>query len=121
MKQDWKALTDLIKDQEMLVTRVEMPKKEIAIEGKFELPPLAKLSMEDQLFVAAFVKTHGSIKEMERLFGVSYPTIKNRLNKISKGFSFLNIEEKKSKESLLDLLKEGKISVEEALKEMQFS
>ena len=51
--------------------------------GRFELPPLAQLPFEEQVFVAAFVKSHGSIKEMERLFGVSYPTIKNRLNRIS--------------------------------------
>jgi hypothetical protein len=53
------------------------------VEGSFELPPLARLSIEDQVFVAAFVKSHGSIKEMERLFGVSYPTIKSRLNRLS--------------------------------------
>ena len=39
--------------------------------------------MDDQVFIGAFVRSHGSIKEMERLFGVSYPTIKNRLNRLS--------------------------------------
>ena len=45
--------------------------------------PLAQLPMEDQVFIGAFVRSHGSIKEMERLFGVSYPTIKGRLNRLS--------------------------------------
>jgi len=38
---------------------------------------------EDQVFVAAFLRSHGSIKEMEQVFGVSLSTIKARLNRIS--------------------------------------
>ncbi|MFV2021178.1 DUF2089 family protein [Micromonospora sp. LOL_023] len=44
---------------------------------------LAQLSVDDQVFVAAFVRLHGSIKKMERIFGVSYPTVKSRLNRIA--------------------------------------
>ena len=59
-----------------------MVDSEVALEGQFELPPLARLTAEDQVFVIAFVRCHGSIKQMEKFFGVSYPTIKNRLNRI---------------------------------------
>lgn len=54
----------------------------MATERAFELPPLAQLPADDQAFVTAFVRSHGSIKQMEKLFGVSCPTIKNRLNRI---------------------------------------
>ena len=54
----------------------------VMMEGEFEVPALARLSLEDQLFVVAFIRHHGSIKKMESLFGVSYPTVKNRLNAI---------------------------------------
>src|SRR6266545_2731897 len=80
---DWKDLTQMTGGAPMLIERVRLPETQVAIEGAFELPPLAQLPFEDQVFVAAFVRSHGSIKEMERLFGVSYPTIKNRLNRIS--------------------------------------
>src|SRR6478672_4959068 len=83
MPASWKDLTRLSEGARMVVERVSVPDLGIAIEGAFELPPLARLPLEDQVFVAAFVKSHGSIKEMERLFGVSYPTIKSRLNKLS--------------------------------------
>ena len=63
----------------LVIERVRIPGKEIAIEGAFTLPELARLSLEDQIFVTAFLRSHGSIKEMEQVFGVSYPTIKARL------------------------------------------
>ena len=88
--QEWQQLTDLTQNKEIVIERIKLVDSGINIEGSFELPPLAKLSMEDQVFVAAFVKRHGSIKEMEKLFGVSYPSIKNRLNRISKTFDFID-------------------------------
>src|SRR4051794_34277416 len=80
---DWKQLMRMSDGEPLLVERVRLATSGVAVEGRFELPPLARLSVEDQVFIAAFVKSHGSIKEMERLFGVSYPTIKGRLNRLS--------------------------------------
>jgi hypothetical protein len=82
MALDWQALTALTGGRTMQIERVRLVDEDVAIEGRFELPPLAQLAAEDQVFVAAFVRSHGSIKQMEKLFGVSYPTIKNRLNRI---------------------------------------
>ena len=81
--QDWQALSELTRGRPILVERVRLIEQGVAIEGAFELPRLAQLSAEDQVFVAAFVRSHGSIKEMEQVFGVSYPTIKARLNRIA--------------------------------------
>jgi len=75
-------LTKLTGGSRFLIERVRLVDEDIAIEGRFDLPPLASLTAEDQVFVAAFVRCHGSIKQMEKFFGVSYPTIKNRLNRI---------------------------------------
>lgn len=47
------------------IERVRLKDSGIAVEGSFELPHLARLTMEDQIFVMAFVRSHGSIKEME--------------------------------------------------------
>jgi hypothetical protein len=55
---------------------------DVRVEAEFDVPALARLSPEDQMFVVAFVRHHGSIKKMEGLFGISYPTVKNRLNAI---------------------------------------
>ena len=81
MTNDWHELTDLTGDRRFLVTEVRMDTG-ISIQGEFELPPLARLRYEDQVFVSEFVRSHGSIKDMEKAFGISYPTVKNRLNRI---------------------------------------
>lgn len=52
------------------------------IEGIFDLPQLARLSIEDQQFIMQFVKVSGSLKEMSRLLLLSYPTVRNQLNEV---------------------------------------
>ncbi|MBL7715549.1 MAG: DUF2089 domain-containing protein [Bdellovibrionales bacterium] len=122
MFQDWKELTELTRGKPITVERVKLRESSIAIEGHFELPPLAQISMEDQVFVAAFVKTHGSIKEMEKLFGVSYPTVKGRLNRISEALGFGVPSGAPSSESRMEILarlERGEISAEDAANELK--
>ena len=104
--QDWQALTRLTGGASIEIERVRLTETGIAIEGRFELPPLARLPAEDQVFVAAFVRCHGSIKQMEQYFGVSYPTIKNRLNRIGGFLPFVEVapEEEPAAPSMADLL-----------------
>jgi hypothetical protein len=52
------------------------------IEGLFELPALARLSVDDQEFILQFVRWSGSLKEMARLLKLSYPTVRNQLDQI---------------------------------------
>ena len=84
-------MTKLTGGSRFQIERVRLVDEDIAIEGRFDLPPLASLTAEDQIFVAAFVRCHGSIKQMEKFFGVSYPTIKNRLNRIGALLPFAEI------------------------------
>lgn len=116
MTKDWQDLTRLVGDKPFLIQRVTLPQSGIAIEGEFDVPPLARLSAEDQVFVAAFISCHGSIKQMEQYFGISYPTVKNRLNRIGARLHFVEIEPAPETESVLDKLDRGEISVDEALK-----
>ena len=73
---DWQDVLRIAQGFPLIVKRVSIPERQIAIEGEFTLPELARLSLEDQVFITAFLRSHGSIKEMEQIFGVSYPTIK---------------------------------------------
>lgn len=117
--QDWQALTALTRGQPMVVERVRLSNSDIAIEGRFALPDLARLSAEDQVFVSAFVRSHGSIKEMEQVFGVSYPTIKARLNRISDALQFIETEASPSRTEILDRLKRGELTAADAVAELE--
>ena len=116
---DWQELTQITQGQRILVERVRIAEKDIAIQGSFELPQLARLSIDDQIFITAFVRSHGSIKEMERIFGVSYPTIKSRLTRIANSLEFVETNPTPSKSEILERLQRGEITAEDAIREME--
>jgi hypothetical protein len=115
---DWQDLTTLTRGQAFVIERVRLGSG-VAIEGRFDAPQLALLSVEDQVFVTAFVRAHGSIKEMERIFGVSYPTIKSRLNRISQALEFVDTDPAPSRADVIDRLRRGEITAQEALTELE--
>jgi hypothetical protein len=118
---DWQELTDLTRGQPFVVERVRLTGSGIAVEGQFDPPQLAQLGVDDQVFVAAFVRSHGSIKEMERIFGVSYPTVKSRLNRIAERLDFVDTDPAPTGAEVVDRLQRGEISVDEALDELRRS
>jgi hypothetical protein len=116
---DWQELTNLTRNQPFVVERVRLAGSGVVIEGEFEPPQLAQLSVEDQIFVTAFVRSHGSIKEMERIFGVSYPTIKSRLNRIAGQLTFVETDPGPSQADIIDRLRRGEINAQQALTELE--
>lgn len=119
MAHDWSELTSMTGGKEICVTGVKIKENEIAITGEFELPPLAKLPYEDQVFVAKFVKHHGSIKDMEQSFGVSYPTIKGRLNRIGDKLGFVEVKKVELREGIIEMLDRGEISAQDAIERLK--
>jgi len=124
MSKEWQVLSRLGAGSAVEILRARLVEQDVVVEGPFELPPLARLSSEDQTFVAAFVRCHGSIKQMEQLFGVSYPTIKNRLNRIGALLPFVEVAPEPgpappSTNELLTRLERGELSVEEVLDQLR--
>jgi len=124
MSKDWQVLSKLGAGSTVEILRARLVEQDVVVEGPFELPPLARLSSEDQTFVAAFVRCHGSIKQVEQLFGVSYPTIKNRLNRIGALLPFVEVAPEPepatpSTNELLTRLERGELSVEEVLNQLR--
>jgi hypothetical protein len=120
---NWQTLTRLTGGARIEVERVRLVEQDVAIEGPFELPPLAQLVADDQVFVAAFVRCRGSIKQMEKYFGVSYPTIKNRLNRIGAQLPFVEAapapepqpQSRASTSELLSRLERGEMTAQDVL------
>jgi hypothetical protein len=123
---DWQTLTKLTSGEPFHIERIRLETTGIAIEGQFVVPPLAQLQAEDKVFGAAFVRCHGSMKQMEQYFGVSYPTIKNRLNRIGALLPFAEIDPepesgRPSTKELLSRLERGDASVDEVIQQLRKS
>jgi hypothetical protein len=118
MMKEWHELTRMTQGKPVIVERVRLVDSDIAIEGSFTLPPLANLSAEDQVFIMAFVRCHGSIKDMEEMFGISYPTVKNRINRIARQLEFVEIVELSPQEETIAELERGDITAEEAIRRL---
>jgi len=116
---EWQELSALTQGAAVVVERVRLPGKSVSIEGAWILPELARLPAEDQVFIAAFVRSHGSIKEMEQVFGVSYPTVKARLNRIAAGLEFIDTSPRPSRTEVLGRLARGEISADEAVADLE--
>lgn len=124
MKHSWKTLMNMVGGKSFRVERVRVIETGIALEGDFVLPPLAGLSAEDQMFVSAFVASHGSIKKMEALFGISYPTVKNKLNAIASRLDVPRVDVSAAPDTerasgVLDRLDKGEISFEDAMEALK--
>ena len=103
--------------QALKLAKATCPSCRLVVEGDFEVSALGKLSVENQAFVIAFVRHHGSLKKMESLFGISYPTVKNRLNAIAAALD-KNFEAPSPNLYVLEQLSRGELTVEEALERL---
>ncbi len=81
-----------------------------------------RIRAEDQVFVIAFFRSHGSIKDMECIFGVSYPTIKARLNRIAASLEFVETNPAPpapARTEIIERLRGGEISAAEAIRQLE--
>lgn len=89
------------------------------IENDFSLSKFDRLSGEQLAFAEIFIKNRGSIKDVEKELGISYPTVKAKLNDLIKAFGY-NVEDEKPSNtgSVIDQLERGEITPEEALRKI---
>ena len=88
-------------------------------EGKFELHALLCLSESELDFILNFVKCSGSLKEMGAHQKVSYPTLRNRLNELIEHIERLSDDSEQSKQDILQMLEDGKITATKAAAMLQ--
>src|SRR5216683_8180108 len=75
-------------DGDLSVSRLECPGCAIGIDGEFAMPSLLKLTPAQIDFVEVFVKNRGIIREVERELGVSYPTVRARLDDVIRALGY---------------------------------
>ena len=98
----------------MEVQRLNCKECNIVVEGAFPVPALLQLRAEQLEFVERFVIASGSLKEMAKEIGVSYPTVRNRLDRIIETLQGKVSEEEERRTEILDDLEAGKLSATDA-------
>ena len=111
-------------DGNLSVTRLRCPDCAITIDGDFELPRLLKLTRAQIDFIEVFIKNRGIIREVERELGVSYPTVRARLDEVIQALGYssksapddgIETPGAERRRIVLSELKAGKLTPEEAL------
>lgn len=92
------------------------------LRGRFGLPPLARLSGETQEFVQVFLTCRGNIREVEKVLGVSYPTVRNRLEATIEALgraTDLPASPDSRRQDILAALERGELSASEAIARLE--
>ncbi len=109
-------------DSAMVVRRLECPNCGVAVEGRFDGGPLARLSRDQLAFVETFLRARGKIKDVEEELGISYPTVVARLNDVLVAMGFEAGEDPRDAERrqrILDELSAGRLSAAEAADQLR--
>ncbi|HEX7005415.1 MAG TPA: DUF2089 domain-containing protein [Trueperaceae bacterium] len=106
------------------VTRLHCPQSGVTIEGRFQPNEFALLPPENLEFLRLFVKVRGNLKEVERILGLSYPTIRQRFETLVSVLGYEAAPEPKPERSqrrseILERLERGELNAEEAAKALQ--
>ena len=106
---------------ELTVTRLYCPACECGFDGRFHGGPFAGLSREQMGFVEAFVRCEGKFTRLEAELGLSYPTLRSRLNEVMRALGYEPGEEVEAasapdRKQILDDLEGGRVSADEAVR-----
>ena len=110
--------------EEMTVQRVHCSHCQTSIEGHFELCKFCQLNREQRYFAEVFIRNRGNIKEVEKELGISYPTVRSRLDAVIRALGYQvetatdrNLSGRRRE--ILDALNQGELTSEEALKRIK--
>lgn len=104
----------------LLVTRLECESSGVTIEGRFTPNEFAMLPEENLEFLRIFVKVRGNLKEVERVLGLSYPTIRLRFEKLLLALDYeAEPDTAEERHEILEQLERGELDPGEAAKRLQ--
>lgn len=109
---------------DMIATELECPHCHTRVSGKFELGKFSQLDPEQLEFVEVFIRLRGNIKEVEEEMGISYPTVRKKLDQVIQALGFspeASPEDTKAEErtEVLTALEQGDIDYSEAVKKLK--
>lgn len=109
--------------EKLSITKLGCPRCHTSLEGEFEPCEFCRLPEEDLEFVKIFIKSRGNIKDVEKELGISYPTVRGKLDTVIKNLGYeVTVKEpsrdteilKEAKSEILEQLSRGELSPKEA-------
>jgi len=109
--------------EELAVTQLHCGACDTRIEGRFRLGRFQRLSTDQLGFVETFIKNRGIIKDVEAELGISYPTVRARLDEALRAMGFPAGDDpgrssprqtREERRQILEDLRERRITAEEA-------
>ncbi|HYO09181.1 MAG TPA: DUF2089 family protein [Tepidisphaeraceae bacterium] len=100
----------------MVVSRMTCGRCDVAIDALFPMSRLGSLPVEHQKFIEMFLLSSGNLKEIAEQTGVSYPTIRSRLDKVIDALRGEIAKTRRVSGNLLDAVDPGKTNAEQAAK-----
>lgn len=95
------------------------PRCEVTVRGRFPFSEFSQLTGEQMEFVKLFLRTRGNIKEVEKELGISYPTVRAKLNGILKLLGMEPDRKSIKREEILDALAKGELTADEAVEQLK--
>lgn len=126
--------------EKLIVTRLSCEHCGTTMEGRFTGCRFCSLSPEEELFLLTFIKNRGSIKDVERELGISYPTVRAALDNLIASLGLTGAEStvgespkedtersrrranpdtSKARKDILKMLSEHRITADEAAKKLK--
>lgn len=112
---------DPVTGGELYISELASDDSGVSIRGRFEIPRYARLDPEQSKFLETFLRCRGMLNSMERELGISYPTVRSRLDSLLDALDLKPVKEDgkpgkiaEKKRKILDLLEKGEITPEEA-------
>lgn len=118
---------DPVSGGELYVSELANDESGIAIRGRFDIPRWAKLTEEQEQFLETFLRCRGMINSVEKELGISYPTVKSRLESLLAALELSPVKEEAAKKDksaekkakILEQLEKGEISAAQAKEKLK--
>lgn len=110
--------------QNMRVTELECSSCHTRVSGQFDLGKFSRLNRKQLEFVEVFIRLRGNIKEVEEEMGISYPTVRKKLDEVIEALGYRpekspDDETVEKRTEVLNALDEGEIDFEEAKNKLE--
>lgn len=101
-----------------LVTELRFPTSGVTVSGVFELNEFAVLTSDNLEFLRLYIRVRGNLKEVERVLGVSYPTVRARFDTLLRAIGY-EPEAADPQGAVLDQLERGELTPDEAARKLR--